>query len=216
MKVETRLIPTVEIWPNNGQVPGLPQNPRTIADPRLDALVKSVIDDPEMAILRELVVVSYADAYVAIMGNMRLKANIIVAAMPYDEFMEIVESKQQLDGFNEWLKAITELRESKSVLCKVLPSDTPLEKLKAYIIKDNIGFGSDNWDLLSSEWDQQELEDFGMIVMDFDSEEPEYEQEPKVSAVKFSIVFDDLQVYDSVKLEVEELLKSYPGAKLKE
>jgi len=215
MKVLTKLIPTVKIWPNDGQISGLPKNPRFIRDERFDALVKSIIDDPEMMQLRELVVTPYADEYVVLMGNMRLKANVHIAGLPDDEFMAIVETKQENENFNHWLKAITELRESKSVLCKILPVDTPIEKLKAYIIKDNVGFGSDDWDLLANEWEQQDLQDWGMVLIDFNEPDEEEEPEPKVSAVKFSIEFDDLQVYDTVKLEVEELLRSYPGAKIK-
>lgn len=221
MKVETRLIPTVEIWPNTGQIPGLPKNPRLIRDERHEALVKSIQDDPEMLDLRECIVFPYAAAYVAIAGNMRLAATSEVVnmdAVAMTELMARKKQKQKENGldYDSWLDALTKLRATKSIPCKVLSANTPVEKLKAITIKDNVGFGQDDWDLLKADWDRVELEDFGMIMMDFESEEPEDEKEPKVSAVKFSIVFDDLQVYDTVRVEVEELLKSYPGAKIKE
>ena len=220
MKVETRLIPTVDIWPNTGQISGLPTNPRHIRDERYEALVKSIKDDPEMLDLRECIVFPYAAAYVAIAGNMRLKATAEVINMDAVAFSELMAEKklQQKEkglDYNSWLASINELRTTKSIPCKVLPANTPVDKLKAIAIKDNIGFGQDDWDLLKSDWDMEELEGFGMILMDFDADEPEDEPAPKVSAVKFSIEFDDLQVYDTVKLEVEELLKGYPGAKLK-
>lgn len=220
MKVETRMIPTVEIWPNDGQIPGLPANPRILRDERRDALVKSIQDDPDMLDLRECIVFPYADAFVALLGNMRLICTIEVINMNQVAFSELLarkkkEEKEKGLDYKLWFAAITKLRTTKSIPCKILPANTPISKLKAYVIKDNIGFGQDNWDLLRDEWDQQELEDFGMILMDFESDETEEEKEPAVSAVKFSIEFDDLQVYDTVKLEVEELLKSYPGARIK-
>lgn len=45
---------------------------------------------------------------------------------------------------------------------KVLPAETDAKKLRAYIQKDNIAFGQNDWDLLGNEWDVTELEDFGL------------------------------------------------------
>lgn len=56
----------------------------------------------------------------------------------------------------------------KEIPCKVLPEDTPVEKLREYTIKDNIGFGADDWDLIANEWDIQELDDWGVEIPNFD------------------------------------------------
>lgn len=52
---------------------------------------------------------------------------------------------------------------------KVLPPETDAKKLRAYIQKDNIAFGQNDWDLLGNEWDLlgnewdvEELQDFGL------------------------------------------------------
>lgn len=45
---------------------------------------------------------------------------------------------------------------------KVLPAETDAKKLRAYIQKDNIAFGQNDWDLLGNEWDVEELQDFGL------------------------------------------------------
>lgn len=50
----------------------------------------------------------------------------------------------------------------KEVPVKILPRDTPPEKLRAYIIKDNVPFGETDWDMLANEWDAEELESWGM------------------------------------------------------
>ena len=49
----------------------------------------------------------------------------------------------------------------KKMPCYILPADTPVEKLREYAIKDNIGFGDDDFGALQ-EWDKVELEDWGM------------------------------------------------------
>ena len=71
-------------------------------------------------------------------------------------------------GGNMRLRACKELG-METVPCKVLPADTPTAKLREYAIKDNNGFGEDDWDALANEWDAEELQDWGMeLPMDWD------------------------------------------------
>ena len=44
---------------NHGQISGLPSNPRTISDDKLQKLKQSLIDDPEMLESRPLLVYPY-------------------------------------------------------------------------------------------------------------------------------------------------------------
>lgn len=67
-------VKTSQIVPNEGQIEGVPRNPRFIKDERFEALVKSLQDDPEMLELREVLVYPYGKKYVAIGGNMRYRA----------------------------------------------------------------------------------------------------------------------------------------------
>lgn len=76
-------------------------------------------------------------------------------------------------GGNMRLKCLQELKYT-DVICKVLPIETPIEKLKAFLIKDNVSFGSNDWDLLANEWEVEQLESWGMDVwqpeeIDFDN-----------------------------------------------
>lgn len=64
-------------------------------------------------------------------------------------------------GGNMRLRACRELGFSE-LPCKVLPTDTPAAKLREYAIKDNNGFGQDDWDLLANDWEVDELTDWGM------------------------------------------------------
>ena len=66
---------------------------------------------------------------------------------------------------NMRLKACTELG-IKQIPTKILPPTTPIEKLKAYTIKDNIGYGDHNWPDLQIEWDVQQLSDWGLDIPD--------------------------------------------------
>lgn len=63
-----------ELQPNEGQIEGLPANPRTIEPAKLDKLKKSIQDNPEMLQLRGIMVYPHEGKYIVIGGNMRLRA----------------------------------------------------------------------------------------------------------------------------------------------
>ena len=53
-------------------------------------------------------------------------------------------------------------------------------KANAFIIKDNVGYGEWDWDILANEWDATELNDWGLNVWDpQEEEEQEKEEKPK-------------------------------------
>lgn len=72
----------------------------------------------------------------------------------------IGEDKYITIGGNMRLRACRDLG-YKEMICKVLPPDTPMAKLRAYIIKDNEAFGQNDWDVLANEFEIEELKDFG-------------------------------------------------------
>lgn len=134
MDIETRDIDIRDLRPNNGEVEGLPKNPRKISKKKLEQLKKSVQDAPEMLRLRELIAVEGDNGYVVICGNQRLEA---AKAIGMD-----------------------------TLPVKVLPKDTDPAKLREYAIKDNLPFGEDDWEVLATDWDATELEEWGMDVPD--------------------------------------------------
>lgn len=72
--MEVRNIRIKDLSPNDGQIEGLPKNPRFIRDERFEALKKSIDDAPEMLSLRELLVYPHEGKYVILAGNMRFRA----------------------------------------------------------------------------------------------------------------------------------------------
>lgn len=68
-------------------------------------------------------------------------------------------------GGNMRLKACKELG-YKELPCKVIDENTPVEKLREYTIKDNIGFGTDDWGALFDDWNKEELTDWGLEFPD--------------------------------------------------
>lgn len=113
---------------------------------------------------------------------------------------------------------------------KVLPAETDAKKLRAYIQKDNIAFGQNDWDLLGNEWDVEELQDFGLeceflekeddIDLDemFDKEEEkekdeDAEEKPLILTIEIPQSFSE-QIED-IKKALSEITEQYEGIKIK-
>ena len=72
--INTIQIPVSQLVPNNGQIDGIPKNPRFIRNERFEKLVKSIQDNPEFLGARELIVHKQGDKYIVLCGNMRFRA----------------------------------------------------------------------------------------------------------------------------------------------
>ena len=72
--IPTTILPIAALAKNEGQIAGLPANPRIIRDEKYRKLVQSIKDNPEMLSLRELLVYKHEDKYIIIGGNMRYSA----------------------------------------------------------------------------------------------------------------------------------------------
>lgn len=141
VQVKSQTLKVSKVDYNEGQIEGLPKNPRFIHDGRFNKLVKSISDAPEMLELREIIVTKFENRFVAVCGNMRLRAC----------------RELGLDN----------------IPCKILPAETPPEKLREYAIKDNIEMGEDDEDALAELWDADELSSWGLDVFDTFTPEPQ-------------------------------------------
>jgi len=96
-------------------------------------------------------------------------------------------------GGNMRLKACKEAGLSEVPVIKV--DDLTEEQQREFIIKDNVGFGEWDWDLLANEWDTDLLEDWG-LELDFNPEDDDNagltdeDDVPEVTEVPVSKVGD--------------------------
>lgn len=143
--METRRIKLTDLVLNEGQIAGLPTNPRQWTRAELENLKKSLQETPELLEARGILVYPWEGKYLVLGGNMRLSA----------------------------LKAL----KAKDAPCIVFPEDTPIDKLKEVVIKDNGSFGQWDFDSLANEWGDLPLTDWGVPVFDMDEEK---QDEPEV------------------------------------
>lgn len=187
--MEIKQIPLRHLKCNEGQMEGLPANPRFITDVMMRRLEISLEETPEMLELRELIVMPYGDQYIVIGGNMRLRA-------------------AQAIGMH-------------SLPCKVLPADTPVEKLKEYTIKDNGDFGAYDFDILANEWDDMPLIDWGVQMPHIGEQEddeynpdgnsvtPSKSEKNSVQGTYLSFGNNKIQITETEKEALQEKLDKY-------
>lgn len=123
---------------NEGQIVGIPKNPRYLKGEEHDKLKKSLKDSPELLQYKPLMVyAAECGKFVVICGNMRLR----ICQELHNEGVE---------GFD-------------ALPCFVLNKDVSIAKIKEYAIKDNVQAGNWDWDeLANGDWEVDDLQDWGV------------------------------------------------------
>jgi len=108
----------------------------------------------------------------------------------------------------------------KEVPCKVFPESTPIEKIRAYAIKDNAHYGEWDQDSLANDWEAGELKEWGVDEASWGevNEEqvlPEGDDligEKKGLPPTLKITFEDVEHLQQAEIEVIEILQRYKGS----
>ena len=175
------------------QLKSNPNNPRLIKDDKFKKLVTSLSEFPEMMEKRPMVCVTDADGKLyPLVGNMRLKA---LQELKYKEIPD------------NWV---------------MLADEWSDEKRKEFTIKDNVSFGSFDWDALANEWDEILLDKWGLDLPVWESESVSIDDlglkdnafAEEANALSFSITFNfpisEKEAFDRFdKSELETILKNF-------
>lgn len=114
-EIQIQFVPIELLEYNNGQIPGVPENPRTREDAKQRNLEKSIEELPEMTIARAALCFPYNGRFVVIGGNRRLEAQralkrkeVPIIALPEDTPVEKLRRMALLDnestGQTDWVK----------------------------------------------------------------------------------------------------------------
>jgi hypothetical protein len=87
----------------------------------------------------------------------------------------VVNSEMVVLGGNMRLKACKEAGLKEVWILKA--DELTEEQQREFIVKDNVGFGEWDWDVLANEWNNQQLEDWGLDVIGFDVDEDDLSDE---------------------------------------
>ena len=139
------------------------QNPRTCTDKQFEKLVRSVITFPKMLEVRPIVV---GEGGVALGGNMRLRALQAIATMTDEEIMSHIgqsaKYKDRTECEREALLRYWQKWQHDPMVSVVRTDNMTEDERREFIIKDNVGFGAWDWDMLANDWDTDELDDWGL------------------------------------------------------
>lgn len=135
-------------------------NPRTITEEKFKKLVKSLLVFPRMLSLRPIVV---DETMTVLGGNMRLRALKHIVTMDKDTLrFTIQENEQFTSGEVDALIKYWDGWRNNPTATIVNASDLTEAQKKEFIIKDNVGFGDWDTNVLANEWDTDLLKGWGM------------------------------------------------------
>lgn len=203
------------------------ENPRTITTEKFQKLVKSILVFPRMLTLRPIVV---DETMTVLGGNMRLRALKHIVSMDWDTLrFAISEGEKFTQGEVDALLKYWEGWRKKPVATIVNATDLTEAQKKEFIIKDNVGFGDWDTNMLANAWNTDLLKEWGVESFNnydisgfFDEDDKSIGNEEKTAQnenlIKITIEIpsemDDSkqEIIDSVR----ELLKDYEGVKVYE
>jgi len=97
----------------------------------------------------------------------------------------------------------------------IMADDLTPEQQREFIIKDNVGFGEWDWEMIANEWDAEELDRWGLDVPTI-LDEPDYDDligEEKNKPATMKITFESPEQLQKAEIDIQELLdRKYKGA----
>jgi ParB-like chromosome segregation protein Spo0J len=98
---------------------------------------------------------------------------LVKSIQEFPEMLElrpiVVDENNIVLGGNMRLKACIEVGLKEIYI--VQAQDLSEEQKDEFIVKDNVGFGEWDWDILANEWDTEKLEDWGLDLPIFNDDE---------------------------------------------
>jgi hypothetical protein len=175
-------------------------NPRTIKDDKFAKLVNSILVFPKMLEIRPIVV---DDTFVSLGGNMRYRALLSIAGMSIDDIVKrlsdirdyekktAAEKSNLLEYWEKWLENPT--------ATVIKASELSDDDKKAFIIKDNVGFGDWDYDALANDWDAEDLNDWGVNVWQEDNDGDGTNSKPANAPLTDRFVIPPFSILDTRK-----------------
>jgi ParB-like chromosome segregation protein Spo0J len=125
----------------------------------------------------------------------------------------VVDENNIVLGGNMRLKACKEAGLKEVYIVKA--ENLTEQQKDEFIVKDNVGFGEWDWDMLANEWDTEKLDEWGLdlpVIM----EEPSLDEligEEKNKPASMKITFKTVEQLQEAENDIQELIdRKYNGA----
>ena len=144
-------------------------------------------------------------------------AKLVKSIKEFPQMLElrpiVVNDDMIVLGGNMRLKACKEAGLKEVPIIKA-SSLTP-EQQREFIIKDNVGFGEWDWELIANEWDAEQVTDWGLDIPGFMQlpSDDELIGEEKNKPPTMKITFESPEQLQKAETDIQELLdRKYEGA----
>jgi hypothetical protein len=146
-------------------------------------------------------------------------AKLVKSIQDFPQMMEIrpivVNDDMIVLGGNMRLKAAKEAGLKTIPIIKA--SDLTEEQQREFIIKDNVGFGQWDWDMIANEWDVEQVGEWGLDVPVFTTlDEPTGDDlidDEKNKPATMKITFESPEQLQKAEIDIQEILdRKYKGA----
>ena len=91
----------------------------------------------------------------------------------------VVNNEMVVLGGNMRLKACKEAGLNEVWILKA--DELTEQQQREFIVKDNVGFGEWDWDILANEWNNQQLEDWGLDLLPFEDSVEDIKEQKDLS-----------------------------------
>lgn len=141
-----------------------------------------------------------------------------IIATPYNGQLVILGGNLRYEGARK--------NKDAEVPVVVIPEDTPVEKMKEIVIKDNGSFGAWDIDQLANEWDDGRLTDWGVpewVAANHAEEDPGAldalfeeagEGKPKPTIIEIGVPVGLEDKMEDIRAAIEVTLQEWPGCKV--
>jgi ParB-like chromosome segregation protein Spo0J len=119
----------------------------------------------------------------------------------------VVNKNNIILGGNMRYKACKELGLKEVYIIQAADLDD--KQAQEFIVKDNVGFGEWDWDILANDWDVKELEEWGLDGFPFEEEEKELKDISDTIESSFRIEVEIENEEEQEKLYNELIEKGY-------
>jgi len=125
----------------------------------------------------------------------------------------VVNDEMGIIGGNMRFKACQKLKHKEVYIIKA--KNFTDKQIEQFIIKDNVGFGEWDWDMLGNEWDTFELEDWGLDIVNYSNnygneellENADFTEKQEV-VINLTMPFYE---YTKIESEFQKFIKKYPN-----
>ena len=148
---------------------------------------------------------------------------LVKSIKEFPQMMEIrpivVNSDMVVLGGNMRLEACKKANLKKVTIIKA--DNLTEEQQKEFIIKDNVGFGEWDWDMLANEWDVEKVQDWGLDLPIWDNDEEQQDEDNeytnKIETPIYETKDDKPNTQDLVdRIKAEDLISKIEKADLSE